>query len=298
MSIINRRRPARERSRRRTYYRRDNSRRESWGERRVAGADAIDVFARVGFVARGIVYIVIGAIAVMLAFGAAQHVPDRAGALEAIASKLFGYLLLWVLTIGFAGLALWRFVQAAAARLDRTEERRLKALACGVAYAIAFFSTLMFIRHGRVPASSDTTSRDITATVMSYDGGQVIMVVAGLLIAAAGIWMVIRALRLDFTRHLRMGWMSRRTQHTVVLLGRAGYVARGVIVFFIGATVFDAAVTYNPARAEGVDGALRTLAGEPFGQILLLLVALGLIAFGVLSFFEAKWRRTRGGIPV
>jgi hypothetical protein len=172
--------------RRRGSYRRDYRRKGGWGTRQVAGSGAIDVLARLGFVARGIIYIVIGAIAVMLAVGAAQHTPDQGGALEAIASKPFGYVLLWIVTIGFAGLA----------------------------------------------------------------------------------------------------------------LGRFGYAARGVIVFLIGAAVFDAGVTYDPARAKGVDGALRTVAGEPFGPVLLIGVALGLIAFGLLSFFEAKWRRTYGGVPV
>jgi hypothetical protein len=256
------------------------------------------LLARLGFVARGIIYIVIGAIAVMVAVGAAQHAPDRGGALEAIASKPFGYVLLWIITIGFAGLALWRLVQAAVARLNPTEAHRLKAAGCAVGYVIAFVTTYWFVRDGRVPASSDTTSRDLTATIMSYDGGQLIVVIAGLVIAVAGIYMVVQAFGLDFTRYLRMGWMSRRTQDTVVQLGRFGYAARGVIVFLIGAAVFDAGVTYDPARATGLDGALRTVAGEPFGPILLILVALGLIAFGLLSFFEAKWRRTYGGVPV
>jgi hypothetical protein len=256
------------------------------------------LLARLGFVARGIIYIVIGAIAVMVAVGAAQHAPDRGGALEAIASKPFGYVLLWIITIGFAGLALWRLVQAAVARLNPTEAHRLKAAGCAVGYVIAFVTTYWFVRDGRVPASSDTTSRDLTATIMSYDGGQLIVVIAGLVIAVAGIYMVVQAFGLDFTRYLRMGWMSRRTQDTVVQLGRFGYAARGVIVFLIGAAVFEAGVTYDPARAKGLDGALRTVAGEPFGPILLILVALGLIAFGLLSFFEAKWRRTYGGVPV
>lgn len=165
-------------------------------------------------------------------------------------------------------------------------------------YAIAFVTTYWFVRDGRVPASSDTTSRDLTATIMSHHGGQPIVVIAGLVIAVAGIYLVVQAFGLDFTRYLRMGWMSRRTQDTVVKLGRFGYAARGVIVFLIGAAVFDAGVTWDPARAKGLDGALYTVASKPFGAILLIGVALGLIAFGLLSFFEAKWRRTYGGVPV
>ena len=284
-------------SRRRSYPRRD-SRRGRYGTRRAGGSGAIDLLARFGLVARGIIYIVIGAIAFMLALGAAQHAPDRAGALEAIAGKPFGYILLWVITIGFAGLALWKIVQAVVARLSPTEAYRLKAIGSAIGYTIACITTYWFVRFGRVPDSSDTTSRDLTATVMSRSGGQLLVLIAGVIVVVAGIYMVIQAFRLDFTRYLRMGWMSRRTQDTVVTLGRFGYAARGVIVFLIGLTLIAAAASYDAAKATGVDGALRTIAGWPFGPILLILVALGLIAFGVLSFFEAKWRRTYGGVPV
>ena len=305
MSVISRRRERERASRRgyyrrerRGYYRREHASRGWWGARRVAGSGSIDALARFGLVARGIIYIVIGAIAVMLAFGAARHVPDRAGALAAVASKPFGYVLLWIITLGLAGLALWKIVQAAVARLNPTEGHRLKAAGCAVGYTIAFVTTYWFVRDGRVPASSDTVSRDLTATVMSYNGGQLIVAIAGVVIIVTGIYLAVQAFRLDFTRYLRMGWMSRRTQDTVVQLGRAGYAARGVIVFLVGLAVLDAAASYDPGRAEGLDGALRTVADQPFGPILLILVALGLVAFGLLSFLEAKWRRTYGGVPV
>ena len=228
MSVISRRRERERASRRgyyrrerRGYYRREHASRGWWGARRVAGSGAIDALARFGLVARGIIYIVIGAIAVMLAFGAARHVPDRAGALAAVASKPFGYVLLWIITLGLAGLALWKIVQAAVARLNPTEGHRLRAAGCAVGYVIAFVTTYWFVRDGRVPASSDTVSRDLTATVMSYNGGQLIVAIAGVVIIVTGIYLAVQAFRLDFTRYLRMGWMSRRTQDTVVQLGRA-----------------------------------------------------------------------------
>jgi hypothetical protein len=256
------------------------------------------MFARLGFVARGIAYIVIGVIAVMLAFGVARHEPDRAGAIEAIAGQPFGYLLLWILVIGFLALAVWRFVQAAEKRLNLTEGHRVMALLCGIAYAIAFYSTLMFVVHGTKPASDDSAARDYTAQLLSLDGGRVLVACAGIVLVALGIVMAVRGFGAEFTRHLRMGWMSRGTQDVVVRLGQAGYVARALIVVGIGIAALDAAITYNAARAEGVDGVLRSFAQTPFGPWLLVLVALGLIAFGILSFFEAKWRRTLGGVPV
>ncbi len=287
------------RSNRRTgrrRYQRPNYRSRSG--RTPGGSGAVETFARVGFVTRGILYLVIGAIALMMAFGSAHHDPDRSGALEVIAAKPFGYLLLWLLTIGFAGLAVWRIIQAADARLNPTGGHRLNAAACAVAYTLAFITTLTFVMHGRAPASSDSTSRDLTARVMSHPGGRALVVLVGLGIVCAGVVMVMWGVDGHFTRHLRMGWMSRDTQDTVVRLGQFGYVARGAICVALGLATFYAAATYHPSRARGLDGVLRSFATSPVGPWLLVLVAAGLIAFGVFSFFEARWRRTYGGVPV
>jgi hypothetical protein len=278
-------------------YGRPYARRRS-GTRSAGGSGALNMFARLGFVARGITYIVIGAIAFMVALGVASHQPDTAGAIEAIATKPFGYLLLWILVIGFLGLAVWRLVQAAVKRLNLTEGHRVRALAYGIGYAIAFFSILMFVVHGTRPAGSDASARDYTAHVLSLDGGRVLVAFAGIVLVAIGIVMAVRGFGAEFTRHLRMGWMSRGTQDAVVRLGQAGYVARAVVIAGIGIAAIDAAITYDAARAKGVDGVLRSFAQSDFGPWLLILVALGLIAFGILSFFEAKWRRTLGGVPV
>jgi hypothetical protein len=91
--------------------------------------------------------------------------------------------------------------------------------------------------------------------------------------------------------------MSASTQNAVVRLGQVGYVARSAVAAGIGVAALDA-VTYKANRAEGVDGVLRSFASTDFGPWLLIIVALGLIAFGILSFLEARWRRTRGGVPV
>lgn len=293
------------RRRDRGYARNRRRSREGYGSwrrrrtaRRTAGSGALNAFARLGFIARGITYIVIGVIALMVALGIARHSPDSAGAIEAIASKPFGYVLLLILVIGFLGLAVWRFVQAAVKRLNLTEGHRIRAFCYGVAYAILFFSTLMFVVHGRTPTGSDTAARDYTAQVLSLNGGRVIVAFAGIVLVILGIFMAIRGFAAEFTRELRMGWMSDSTQNAVVRLGQAGYVARGVVVVGIGIAALDAAITYNAARAEGVDGALRSFAQTAFGPWLLILIALGLIAFGILSFLEAKWRRTLGGVPV
>jgi hypothetical protein len=118
-------------------------------------------------------------------------------------------------------------VEAAVRRLNLTEGHRVRALVYGIGYAVAFASTLMFVVHGTRPAAGNASARDYTAHVLSPDGGRVIVAVAGIALVALGIVMAVRGFGAEFTRHLRMGWMSGGTQDAVVRLGQAGYVARG-----------------------------------------------------------------------
>ena len=191
------------------------------------GSGALNTFARLGFVARGIAYIVIGVIAVKAAPRVARHEPDTARAIEAIAAKPFGYLLLWILVIGFPGTGRVEACPGRGAAAEPDRRPPGQGTGYGIGYAIAFLSTLMFVVHGTKPAAGDSSARDYTAHVLSLDGGRVIVAVAvaGIALVALGIVMTIWGFGAEFTRHLRMGWMSRGTQDAV-RLGQAGYVAR------------------------------------------------------------------------
>ncbi|WP_405176936.1 DUF1206 domain-containing protein [Nocardia sp. NBC_01377] len=276
------------RGRRASDYRRSRS----------TGSAGIETAARFGFLARGVAYIVIGILGFMLAIGTAEHEPDAGGALAAIASKPLGYLLLWVLVFGFAALTVWRIAQVATARRTYSGGHRLYAVVSGTIYALAFLATLRFVVHGRYPTPTDAAARDLTGRILSWDGGQVVVLLIGLAVLAFGIWQTIRGLRLEFVDDLRMGWMTHGSREAVIWLGRLGYLARGAIVIGIGLAAIVAGANYDPAEAKGVDAVLRDFADEPFGPWLLILVSVGLMAFGVLSFLEAKHRRTYGGVPV
>lgn len=272
---------------------RPRTRTRSRGGRGSTGA--VDGLARVGFAARGVVYLVIGTLALLVALGFGQHALDRAGALAAIAGEPFGGLLLWLLVIGFAGLALWRAVHAASAA--ETGGHRLLDAVRAIVYAIAAWSTYQFLVHGRVPTSSDDSAHDVSARMLHTEGGRVVMIVLSLAVIAVGVAMVARAVSRRFAERLRTGWMTYRTRDTVLRLGQAGHIARGVIVATVGVFAFQAALSATPGRAKGLDATLRSFAQSSFGPLALILVALGLIAFGLYSFAEARWRRSLGGIP-
>ncbi len=234
----------------------------------------------------------------MLAVGTAQHEPSAGGALAALAGKPLGYLLLWILALGFAGLAAWRLAQAASAPAAGANGLRLRALALGLAYAVAFFVILRFVVDGRTPPPGDAVARDVTARILGWDGGQVVVLLIGLALLALGVLITLRGLRLAFVDDLRMGWMTQASRESVIWLGRFGYLARGVIVVGIGLATVVAAANYEPADAKGVDAVLHDFADSALGPWLLIVVSLGLMAFGVLSFLQAKYRRTYGGVPV
>ncbi|MGY1948942.1 DUF1206 domain-containing protein [Nocardia asiatica] len=254
--------------------------------------------ARFGFIARGVAYIVIGVLAFMLAVGVAQHEPNAGGALAALAGEPLGYPLLWILALGFAALAAWRLAQAASAPPAGANGVRLRALALGLVYAVAFFVILRFVVDGRTPPPDDAVARDVTARILGWDGGQVVVLLIGLAILALGVLITLRGLRLAFVEDLRMGWMTQASRESVIWLGRFGYLARGVIVVGIGLATVVAAANYEPATARGVDAVLHDFADSALGPWLLIVVSLGLMAFGILSFLQAKYRRTYGGVPV
>jgi hypothetical protein len=132
---------------------------------------------------------------------------------------------------------------------------------------------------------------DLTSSLLDAKGGETIMVVIGLVLIGVGVGLAWRGLKTDFEKHLKSGEMSPRTYAVVRRLGQAGYLARGAVVALVGGLVIKAALDHDPAKAGGVDVALKSLAGAPFGKFLLALAALGLICFGAYSFAEARYRR-------
>jgi type IV secretory pathway VirB2 component (pilin) len=141
------------------------------------------------------------------------------------------------------------------------------------------------------PASSDTQSVDLTATLLKHPGGQVLVVVIGLALIGGGLYLAYQAWRREFRRDLELGQMRARTRRVVEWLGRYGGIARGIVFVTAGIFLVVAAVDAKPQQAKGIDSSLRALAATPLGPWLLVLVAIGLIMFGLFSCSEAKWIR-------
>ncbi|MGD0606665.1 MAG: DUF1206 domain-containing protein [Streptosporangiaceae bacterium] len=259
--------------------------------RRASDSRGAHLLARAGLAARGVIYILIGWVAVLVALGLSSQQADQQGALQLLAGKPYGRVSLWLLAIGFAAYALWRLSEAAFGVTGEGNGAgpRLKSLGRGVVYASFVVLTIKVITGTQGNQSSQ--QQDLTAKVMQHQGGQWLVGIVGVIVVIAGLALVLEGLRHKFMKQLQTGQMNARTRRVVKWLGTIGTSARGLVFALVGVLVIDAAVTHHAAQSGGVDKALLTLQHQPFGKVLLILAALGLAIFGVYGLCEARWRK-------
>ena len=263
--------------------------------RRASHSDTVEWLARAGFVARGLVYAVIGILALKLALGiTGGRTTDQQGALQTIARQPFGRVLLVGMAIGLAGYALWRFVQALYGSGPEGGGghgafKRVSALASGVAYALMCVAAVAILVGSR---SSGASPRKATAGVLGWPGGQAIVLVAGAVMVGVGLYQGYRAATKAFLEDSKTEAMSPRTLHLVTVVGVVGYLARMVVFTMVGVFLIRAAYDFRPRRAIGLDGALAKLAHQTYGPTILAIVSVSLVAFALHSFSDAAYRRT------
>ena len=256
----------------------------------------IEGLGRFGYVAKGVVYLIIGGLAVQAALGQGGGTTDQRGALAHIAGGPFGRSALVAVAIGLLGYALWQAVRAA---LD-TERKGAdgkgmlaRAMYAGVAlvYVGLAYSALRIAMGVSSGQGSTEKTQDWTAWLLGQPLGPWLVGLAGVAFVANGLYQFYRAFKSNLTEDLRLTDVGAEHREWVTRLGRAGYAARGVAFAMIGAFLVSAAIHHNPEEARGLDGALATLAGQPFGPYLLFLVAVGLAAYGIFALVEARYRR-------
>lgn len=255
---------------------------------RGSASPAMRKLARFGYLTKGVVYAVIGVLALMAALGSGGETTGATGAIARIGSQPFGRVLLVVTGIGLAGYATWRVVQAVAdtenaGRDGKGIVKRLGYVASGVIYgALAIAALQMGLGSGGSGAGQQT----YIAKLMAVPFGQLLVGAIGAIIIGVGIYELYRAYRADFMKKLDTGELSATKRTWVRRLGRMGYAARGIVFPIIGYFVLRAAITYEPGQARDFGGALSTLDG-----IVLGIVAVGLIAYAVFQLVEARYRR-------
>ncbi|MGA5421407.1 DUF1206 domain-containing protein [Streptomyces lavendulocolor] len=254
------------------------------------GRTVVEVAGRWGFAARGVIYLLVGVLALRIAFGDNGEQADKGGALTEVAAQPMGSVLLWLLGIGLVGMALWQLTEAL---WGHKTTKRLLSAGRTVFYAVVAWSVFVFAGgdHSGGGGESDRQSHDMTAKALDLPAGQWLVGAAGVAIAVAGVVGAVQAVRRSYRKHLRLGEMSSRTRTAVDVTGVGGGVARGLVFVVAGGFVVRAAVTYRPSEAKGLDDTIRSFADTPAGPWLLVAVAVGLALYGLFSFAMAVWRR-------
>ncbi|MFE2023162.1 DUF1206 domain-containing protein [Streptomyces sp. NPDC059499] len=265
--------------------------------RRAANSKAVAAGARAGFVARGVIYLLVGLLALRIVFSdSGGKQADRGGAIAEIAEKPFGNVLLWVLGVALAGMAVWRLSEAFFGQAGPDGDKPGKrAMAAGrfLFYGFVSYSVLSYAAgdQGSGSGSSDRQTDDVTARALEWTGGQWIVGIAGAAVVGAGLWIAFRAVTRKYRKHLKMSEMTRKVRRAVDFSGMFGGAVRGIVFATAGGFAVAAAVRHEPGRAKGMDDTLRSFTETPAGPWLLALVALGLAAFGAFSWAQARWRK-------
>ena len=264
------------------------------GGEKVARSGGFEWLARGGFVARGLIYGIIGVLAIKLAVGAGGTTTNQQGALKTIAHQPFGKVLLILVAIGLAGYALWRFVHALLGHGREDSDsgfERLAAFGSGLVYAgLCAIALEILLGSSRGSGGSSNASKT-TAGVFGWPGGTWLVGIAGGVLIGIGLYQGYRGISKAFLNDSKTEQMSPRVRNWVEWVGSFGHLARMVVFGLVGTFLIKAAIDYNPSNAVGLDGALAKIAHASYGPLLLGIVAAGLIAFGIYSLSDARYRR-------
>jgi uncharacterized protein DUF1206 len=242
----------------------------------------------VGLVAYGVVHLLIAWIAVQLAWSSTNEQASQQGALKELAEKPLGGVLLWVVAIGLFALTVWQALEAIAGHRDREGakrvEKRLSSSGRAIVYAALGVSA---IRVAVGSSGGGGGEKTMTARLMAADFGRVLVAVVGIAIIALGVRHLYKGFTAKFTEDLTPGLPP-----ATIMLGRVGYIAKGVAFGIVGVLFAWAAISYDPEKAGGLDTALRTLREQPAGPVLLTAVAVGIACFGVYCFVWSRNAKT------
>jgi hypothetical protein len=279
----------------------NNVRAAEMGARSAATSKWMSWLARFGYAIKGVVYLIIGALAIQIAIGSSHAPADQQGALQTIYGQPFGKTILLIVAIGLFAFALWSFIQAIFDTEGYGKDAkgiisRLGYAATGIGYTgVGIGAYHLATGTGGAGKSLTATARDGTATLLQHSYGVAVVVIIGLIVIGIAVFLLIKAYQGKFRRHLNLTTVSFRLRNFLVGLGRFGYAAMGIVYGIIGIFLVLAALQHNPGKAKGLDTAFLELARQPFGTFLLAIVALGFIAYGVYSFVEARYRRVGRG---
>jgi Domain of Unknown Function (DUF1206) len=253
---------------------------------------AFEVLSRAGFVARGLIYAIIGILALKLAVGQGGKLTNQQGALHTVSNQPFGKLLLTLVAIGLGGYSLWRLVRAAIGHGPEGTDSafdRIAALASGIIYGgICILAVEILLGAG---GGNTGNAKKTTAGVFGWPAGTWIVGIAGAAMIGVGLYQGYRGITKKFLDDSKTTEMGPRMRKSIGWLGTVGHLARMIVFALIGIFLIKAAVDYNPRTAVGLDGALAKILHRAYGPFALGIVAAGLVAFALYSLSDARYRK-------
>jgi fumarate reductase subunit D len=266
--------------------------------KRAAANPLLALLERLGYVVRGALYAVMGLLALGFALGVGGgQTTDLSGSLVFLISNPLGKLVLVVVAVGLGAYAVWGFTRAIYDPLHRGRDAggyaaRLGFVSSAISYAaIVFFALRILVGSGG--GAGDSTQKSIAA-ILTHPGGGPLTIVIGLVAILIGLGQFLEAYRATFKEDLKGAEMSTSERDIAIKLGRFGMFARGVIFLIIGWFLVQAGLHHDAGQVQGFGGAFLFLLGQPFGRVVLGIVALGFVALGLHSFACARWIRLMG----
>jgi hypothetical protein len=252
-----------------------------------------EVLSRAGFVARGLIYGIIGLFAFEVAVSDAGKLTNQQGAIQTVSNQPLGGLLLLLLAIGLGGYAIWRLFRAMLGHGPEDSDStldRLGALGSGVVYGGLCVAAIKVLT-GSSAAGPSSKPDQTTAGVFDWPAGRWLVGLAGLVMLAVAVYQLVKGVRQKFLEEIKTEQMSVATKTWITWIGTMGHVARAIVFGLVGWFLLKAAYEFDAKEAVGLDGALTKILNAGYGLWLLGFVAAGLIAFGVYSVSEARYRR-------
>lgn len=259
----------------------------------------METLTRFGYAAKGFVYAAVGILALLAAFNLGGKTTDTTGALQTIAEQPFGRMLLALIALGLFCYALWRLIQTYYEYRSGKDDLKKTLFVClghvfsGVAYLGVAANAGILAMGG--DSSGGTSKQDWTALVMEQPLGRWLVGLAGAITIGVGFWRIYQAYETKFRKKLNLRELDPKQETWLVNISRFGIAARGFVFLAIGFFVIEAAQQYNPDKVRGLDGALLTLTRQPYGKLMLAVVAAGLVAYAVYLFIQARYRKIKIG---
>src|SRR3954454_1972999 len=263
---------------------------------RAGNSDALENLARIGMIAYGVVHLLVAWLALQLAWGGGGGEADQSGAMATVSRSPVGTPLLWIIAVGLLALAVWqaaealhwrRALQSGGRQRKKALYKIVKSVARAVVYVALAVTAIKFaVGSG---TSSAQKQQDKTAGVFSWPGGRFLVGIAALVLIGIGVAHVYKGVTKKFLKQIDLAEAPPKATRLITRLGQVGFPAKGVALALVGALLGYAAIIFDPSKARGLDGAMRTILDAPFGQWLLTLVALGIVAFGAFLFARARY---------